>query len=75
MFREYNSLDIVLVDWGLSTELGCPREKNLCGTPGNIAPEMFDLSQQSHPKGDIFGLGVTLHYILTHKHLFEGTGY
>ena len=45
-----------------------------CGTPGFIAPEIFELGSKS-PKGDLFSLGVIFHilYVLLYldcsKHL------
>ena len=70
-----NDTDIVIADFGLSTEIG-PLEQILfkrCGTPGFVGPEVLNFDEKKMPfyneKCDIFSVGV-IFYILYEKYCF-----
>ncbi|KAJ9055009.1 hypothetical protein DSO57_1008615 [Entomophthora muscae] len=52
--------NLVLIDFGLSTLLNDDTNCRSCGTPGYIAPEVFEPNFKPTPKVDIFGAGVIL---------------
>lgn len=66
MFRSPSSNELVLIDFGLSSP--CDSHQyffKYCGTPGQIAPEIFTLKEGSKltPKVDVFSAGV-LFYLM-----------
>lgn len=68
MFRQTNSQDLAICDFGLATH--AEEEKYLfvrCGTPGFVAPEIInikDMTTKSDPISDIFSAGIIFHYLL-----------
>ena len=54
--------DVYLADWGLAERAGA-LQKELCGTPGYLAPEMVGGSVVDE-RTDVYLLGATLHDIL-----------
>ncbi|CAD8123354.1 unnamed protein product [Paramecium sonneborni] len=60
---------LTLIDFGFATKI----EKQECnaGTPGYIAPEMFENASQTE-KCDIFSLGCILYELIYGKKLFQG---
>jgi serine/threonine-protein kinase len=57
---------VKLVDFGISRFFKQAQEKDTVsfGTPGYAAPEQYGM-EQTGPAADIYGLGVTLHTLLT----------
>lgn len=73
MFRDNKSMDPVIVDFGLATNVDLPKYLFYrCGTPGYVAPEIVALSDNVHiePECDIFSAGVIFHILLTRRPLF-----
>lgn len=60
---EYDKL--VLIDFGISEELGGVRSGIKAGTNSYAAPEQLINSKKSDARGDIFSLGIVLHQMLT----------
>lgn len=59
-------------DFGLSCHLSDKISLNRqCGTPGYIAPEVFEKKPFSI-KSDIFSVGVLFYNLISGEHLFEG---
>lgn len=54
--------DVYLADWGLAERIGT-NQKELCGTPGYLAPEMVG-GHVVDERTDVYLLGATLHDIL-----------
>ena len=79
MFRNSNSLETVICDFGLATY--AHEEKYLfvrCGTPGFVAPEIInikDMNTKSESISDIFSAGLIFHYLLLQKSIFSGNQY
>lgn len=76
LFKEngnYSSLKIL--DFGLSCERYNSNEANrICGTPGYMAPEMFDSKSGCEildSSLDVYSAGVIFHYLLFEKSLFQ----
>eukprot|EP01016_Furgasonia_blochmanni_P046589 TRINITY_DN673_c0_g1_i1.p1 TRINITY_DN673_c0_g1~~TRINITY_DN673_c0_g1_i1.p1 ORF type:complete len:547 (+),score=18.87 TRINITY_DN673_c0_g1_i1:90-1730(+) len=67
--------DIVLIDFGLAAkEKQGDNVVKICGTPGYVAPELFerrDFSEQT-TKCDIFSTGCMLFRLISGKKLFKG---
>lgn len=55
--------DISLIDFGIAKLFNPARQGTLVGTPGYAAPEQYQ--GLAEPRSDIFGLGATLHHLLT----------
>lgn len=55
-----------LIDFGIARlfKPGQTRDTVLLGTPGYAAPEQYG-TRQTDPRADVYGLGVTLHTLLT----------
>lgn len=79
MFRQQNSCDAVICDFGLATFADA--EKYLfvrCGTPGFVAPEIInikDMSTKSDSISDVFSAGLIFHYLLFGHSIFPGKKY
>ena len=63
--------NIKLIDFGIAREYkeGQTEDTAYIGTKGYAAPEQLSKSGQSDERTDIYGLGVTLHHIITGKSL------
>lgn len=59
--------EISLIDFGTARifKNGSPEDTTCLGTPGYAAPEQYGGSGQSCPQSDIYGLGATLHHLVT----------
>lgn len=57
---------VKLIDFGIARiyTSGKPQDTVAFGTPGFAAPEQYGRAQ-SDPRADVYGLGATLHYLLT----------
>jgi calcium-dependent protein kinase len=76
MFKQSESLELVITDFGLSTQLDSDHPFNRCGTPGFIAPEVFKLVEKEklkNPACDIFSIGAVFHLLLTGQPLFHAS--
>ncbi|MCD5401728.1 protein kinase [candidate division NPL-UPA2 bacterium] len=62
-----NDNNIKLIDFGIAREYkkGQEEDTTYIGTRGYAAPEQLSKSGQSDERTDIYGLGVTLHHVLT----------
>ena len=73
MLRENNDFSsIVIVDFGLAC-FSNYTNRNVCGTPGYIAPEMFIEGYHYDSKVDVFSLGVIAFRLITNSHFFGGS--
>ena len=76
MFKNKNSLDLGICDFGLATK--SDEEKYLfvrCGTPGFVAPEIInikDMTTKSNPISDVFSAGIIFHYLIFGFSIFPG---
>ncbi|CAK86608.1 unnamed protein product (macronuclear) [Paramecium tetraurelia] len=69
---EPNKVETVkIIDFGLAIPLSTP-QRQICGTPGYIAPEMFIDKYPYTAKVDMFSLGVIFYRLLSRKSLFSG---
>ncbi|CAD8099538.1 unnamed protein product [Paramecium sonneborni] len=69
---EPNKVETVkIIDFGLAIPLSTPH-RQLCGTPGYIAPEMFIDKYPYTTKVDMFSLGAIFYKLLSRKSLFSG---
>eukprot|EP00347_Sterkiella_histriomuscorum_P023569 403334140 len=67
-----NVLEVKFSDFGIACNIDDKMKiKKQCGTPGYIAPEIFD-NIPFTIKSDIFSLGVVLFNILTGQHFYKG---
>jgi len=72
---------VKLIDFGIAKELGAsPRSKltlpgALLGTPSYMPPEQATGVEDVDTRADIYGVGITLYEMLTHKLPFEGQNY
>lgn len=72
VLAEPNVMESVkLIDFGLAIHV-TNDTKYLCGTPGYIAPELFQPGYPYDHKVDMFSLGVIFYKMLTRKSLFKG---
>ncbi|CAD8158792.1 unnamed protein product [Paramecium octaurelia] len=66
-------IDLKIVDFGLSVELGPNKELKKCGTPGFVAPEIINLKNEKYGlESDIFSVGCVFYKLLSRKDLFQG---
>jgi serine/threonine protein kinase len=75
MLRNDNSLEPVIIDFGLAANVDANDYLFYrCGTPGYVAPEITTLEkgQKVEPSCDVFSTGVIFHILLTKRALFEG---
>jgi len=64
--EDYNSPQVVLIDFGVSTAMS-KRDTGLTGgTPGYIPPETFETAKW-YPGGDVFSMGVVMVQMLLDK--------
>ncbi|CAD8101326.1 unnamed protein product [Paramecium sonneborni] len=72
VLNEQGKVDTVkIIDFGLAIYTSSPY-RQLCGTPGYIAPEMFIEKYPYTTKVDIFSLGAIFYKLLCKKSLFSG---
>jgi hypothetical protein len=71
-----------VVDFGLVQNLAANDEDTiisandvLTGTPHYMSPEALLTPQASDPRGDLYALGAVAYYLLTGRHVFEGTSF
>lgn len=60
-----------VIDFGLATKINAPN-KQLCGTPGFISPEMFVDRYPYNCKVDVFSMGAIFYKLVTRRSLFTG---
>ncbi|KAM3131431.1 hypothetical protein pb186bvf_016503 [Paramecium bursaria] len=65
-----SSKQVKIIDFGFAVR-SKQYSKSICGSPGYIAPELFD-SEEIITKSDIFSLGVIMVKLYTKKRLFKG---
>lgn len=67
--KKFSKENIVLGDFGLSITERCLNNKSFvkCGSPGFIAPEIFNITKKKNiyydKRCDLFSLGITFYYI------------
>lgn len=54
---------VVVIDFGIAQHFIPQRRGTVIGTPGYAAPEQYQ--GQAEPRSDLYGLGATLHHLLT----------
>lgn len=67
--------NIYLIDFGLSITKNNSNDRMLCGTPGYIAPEIFNEKDQVEAyfeKCDLFGIGIIWYFCLFGKIPYDG---
>jgi serine/threonine protein kinase len=71
-----------VVDFGLVQNLAVNDQDTvvsgndiLTGTPHYMSPEALLTPQASDPRGDLYALGAVAYYLLTGRHVFEGTSF
>ena len=71
MFKELDSEELKLIDFGLST--GCKRNQlitTFAGSPYYMSPELFKYKPYNY-KSDIWALGCVIYEICNLKHAFN----
>eukprot|EP00927_Polykrikos_kofoidii_P064149 TRINITY_DN591_c0_g1_i6.p1 TRINITY_DN591_c0_g1~~TRINITY_DN591_c0_g1_i6.p1 ORF type:complete len:623 (+),score=93.94 TRINITY_DN591_c0_g1_i6:261-1871(+) len=63
--KDFHRPQVVLIDFGVSKTMA-KNSDGLCGTPGYIPPETWDL-QKWIPRGDVFSLGVVMMQMIADK--------
>lgn len=63
--------NLKIIDFGLSTTISSDKKKRQCGTPGYIAPEVYN-SNHFDEKCDMFSIGVIMFELFFESHLFLG---
>ena len=72
-YKEKNSFHLVIAGFSLASLMtNSDKVKEVCGTPGFIAPEVFTKNEKSEDlsKRDIFSAGVLFYTLLTGSALF-----
>ncbi|EGR30991.1 protein kinase domain protein [Ichthyophthirius multifiliis] len=76
MFKQKDSLELAIVDFGLSQIIDQKCYNQKCGTPGYVAPEVINFDTKSQQlygvQCDIFSIGIIFYKLLTQKKLFQG---
>lgn len=54
---------VVVIDFGIAQHFNPQRQGTVIGTPGYAAPEQY--LGRAEPRSDLYGLGATLHHLLT----------
>ena len=79
MFKSKDSLEVVIVDFGLATWADEAEYLFVrCGTPGYVAPEIINLKnmkQKCDPVCDMFSAGLIFHILLMGRSVFPGRSY
>lgn len=79
MFRNEESYDLAICDFGLSTFAHAEHYLFVrCGTPGYVAPEIInikDMSTKSETISDVFSAGVIFHQLILGESVFTGKKY
>ncbi len=61
-----NMLEIKLADFGFSIEKHMTEERERCGSPGYIAPEVIQ-GEMYDERSDIFSIGAIIYKVATRK--------
>jgi len=65
---DYNSKQLYLIDFGLSADISTPILATMVGTPGYIAPEVFNQMSQFKldygPKSDVYSISAILYKMI-----------
>jgi serine/threonine protein kinase len=64
-------LETVILDFGFAERINPNHLQNKAGTPGYIAPEVFEGKPYTE-KGDVFSLGVMYYSMVNGKSPFKG---
>ncbi|CAD8195458.1 unnamed protein product [Paramecium octaurelia] len=73
VFFQNNIGKLKLIDFGLTISINdevCNKDQ-LCGTPGYMAPEVFERSHNYNLKSDIFSLGVMIYELFSGEYLIQ----
>ena len=66
-----DNLNLILVDFGLSTEVGANNIKEWCGTPAYVCPQILEQKAYNGMEADVFSLGVIMWCIVTGRKPFD----
>ncbi|SCM02387.1 calcium-dependent protein kinase, putative [Plasmodium chabaudi chabaudi] len=70
LFKNKNTENIKLIDFGMAKTVNCEYLTELCGSPHYISPEL--IRKKYTLSSDIWALGVMVFFMLTGKYPFEG---
>ncbi|SOV18981.1 calcium-dependent protein kinase, putative [Plasmodium sp. gorilla clade G2] len=70
LFKNKNTKNIKLIDFGMAKRVNCEYLTELCGSPHYISPEL--IRKKYTMSSDIWALGVMVFFMLTGKYPFEG---
>ncbi|CRG95749.1 calcium-dependent protein kinase, putative [Plasmodium gallinaceum] len=70
LFKNKNTKNIKLIDFGMAKKVNCEYLTELCGSPHYISPEL--IRKKYTISSDIWALGVMVFFMLTGKYPFEG---
>ncbi|SBS87418.1 calcium-dependent protein kinase, putative, partial [Plasmodium ovale curtisi] len=70
LFKNKNTKNIKLIDFGMAKKVNCEYLTELCGSPHYISPEL--IRKKYTMSSDIWALGVMVFFMLTGKYPFEG---
>ncbi|CAD8052225.1 unnamed protein product [Paramecium primaurelia] len=73
MFKTKGDIkSLKLIDFGYATFLSDTKNMNFrCGTPGYVAPEIYEESQPYNQLCDIYSLGAVVHILATGKRIYS----
>ena len=74
MLREIESLDTIIVDFGLAVFSWENQFVKTCGTPGYLSPQVIkdEIGEGITAKSDVFSAAMVFHVLLMGKYLFNG---